>query len=185
MPYLDQLKSFEPADANERKTQDMVIRMAQAWGEDFLTRVAPTHLTACGFIVNNTLDKTLFIHHKLRNAWGWTGGHMDKDRDIIAVALKEAREETGIQKIKVVREALASLDLLEVEKHVRRGEDVEAHTHVGACVILRADENASTSINEVETYGMRWIPFDTIDQFVDAIDLKLYQKILRRLRSWT
>ena len=53
-------------------------------------------MTASGFIVNEARNKTLMVHHNIYNSWSWTGGHADGDSDLLAVALREAREETGI-----------------------------------------------------------------------------------------
>ncbi|WMM23788.1 GNAT family N-acetyltransferase [Tissierella sp. MB52-C2] len=46
--------------------------------------------------MNKSLDKVLMIHHNIRNTWAWTGGHVDGDSDFLHVAIKEAKEETGI-----------------------------------------------------------------------------------------
>lgn len=37
------------------------------------------------------------IYHKIYNSWAWTGGHSDGDNDLLHVAMKEAKEETGIK----------------------------------------------------------------------------------------
>ena len=42
------------------------------------------------------------IHHNIYNSWSWTGGHADGDKDLLYVAIKEAKEETGVKNIKAL-----------------------------------------------------------------------------------
>ena len=53
--------------------------------------------------------------------WAWTGGHSDGEADGLATALKEAREETGIQTLRVLCPQAIALDILEVKRHIKRG----------------------------------------------------------------
>ena len=54
------------------------------------------HMTASSWIVNEDYTKVLMIYHNIYNSWAWTGGHADGDEDLLHVAVKEAREETGL-----------------------------------------------------------------------------------------
>lgn len=48
----------------------------------------------------------LMVYHNIYDSWSWTGGHADGDEDVLHVAMKEAKEETGIQTLVPVKEAL-------------------------------------------------------------------------------
>jgi FimV-like protein len=60
------------------------------------------HLTGSAWIVNTTRTKALLLHHRKLNRWMQPGGHADGDLDLLAVALREAREESGLSGIEPV-----------------------------------------------------------------------------------
>src|SRR5580765_477550 len=51
--------------------------------------------TVAIFVVQNR--KVLLIHHRQLNKWLPVGGHIELDEDPEAAALREAREETGLE----------------------------------------------------------------------------------------
>ena len=72
------------------------------------------HMTSSAFNINKNRHKTLMIHHNIYNSWAWTGGHADGEEDLLKVALKEAREETGVINLRPILEDIFSLDLIPV-----------------------------------------------------------------------
>ncbi len=61
------------------------------------------------------------IYHKIYDSWAWTGGHSDGDSDLLYVAIKEAKEETGIKNVIPISENIYSLELTNVIGHEKRG----------------------------------------------------------------
>src|SRR5690606_17055408 len=55
------------------------------------------HFTGSAFVVSADGERTLLMHHRKLDRWLQPGGHADGDRDLAAVALREASEETGLQ----------------------------------------------------------------------------------------
>ena len=88
------------------KTIEMLkkyIPYAEETFGDILTRENQfCHLTASAFIINKSHSKILCIYHNIYNSWSWVGGHADGDDDMPYVAQKETREETSLEKFKVV-----------------------------------------------------------------------------------
>lgn len=35
-------------------------------------------------------------YHKIYDSWAWLGGHADGERDLLKVAVKEVKEESGV-----------------------------------------------------------------------------------------
>ena len=90
--------------------------------DNILTREnAFAHLTSSGFILNENKDKVLMIYHNLYNSWAWTGGHADGEDDLLEVAIKEAKEETGVVNIHPLSTQIMSLDILPVWGHMKKG----------------------------------------------------------------
>ena len=181
MKYIEQIKNFKASNEQEAETKDKVMELFRKHGEKVLGRDVDTHLTASGFIINKDFNKILFIHHKIRSTWAWTGGHMDGDDDIVRVAIREAKEETGINNIEALTGQVDSLDMLFVEGHLRKGEFVKDHYHIGAGVILIADETEQTVVNDDETNGLKWFDFDELDSgIVSDKDVEIYSKLIER-----
>ena len=63
-------------------------------------------------------------------------------------ALKEAREETGIQTIRPLQKELAAADILEVRRHIKRGKFVNAHLHFNLTYLCEADETEALQVCE-------------------------------------
>lgn len=115
---------------------------------------------ASAWLVNQAHDKVLMIYHNIYHSWAWTGGHADGDQDLLHVALKEAREETGITNLKPVSEGIFSLEMLTVDGHVKRGEYVSSHLHANVTYLLEADETDTLHIKPDENSGVRWFALD-------------------------
>lgn len=69
-------------------------------------------MTASSMIFNPSRDRVLLAFHKLYQSWAWTGGHADGDGDLLAVALREAQEETGIVSVRPLSPDILTLDVL-------------------------------------------------------------------------
>ena len=98
----------------------------------------------------------LMAFHKIYQSWAWTGGHADGDRDLLAVAKREAMEETGVTEIRVISEDIFSLEILTVDGHEKRGVYVPSHLHLNVTYLLEADEAEVLRIKPDENSGVRW-----------------------------
>ncbi len=67
-------------------------------------------MTSSSWIVNSRRTRVLMVYYYIYNSWSWTGGHSDGNRDLLEVALREAREETDIKHVRPVSRDINSLD---------------------------------------------------------------------------
>ena len=96
---------------NEQEQRDLPLLLAALKQPDSFTRQNETaHFTASAWVVNPARDKVLMIYHNIYNSWSWTGGHADGETDLLAVALREVAEETGLQTLRPVSRELFSDD---------------------------------------------------------------------------
>jgi 8-oxo-dGTP pyrophosphatase MutT (NUDIX family) len=138
-------------------------------------------MTSSGLILNKSLDKVLMIHHNIYNTWAWTGGHADGNNNMLEVALKEAKEETGISKVWPLTKEIISIDIIPVYGHVKNGKYVSSHLHLNISYILIADENEELILNEYETSDVGWVKTNNLDQYSNEPYLiKIYNKIISR-----
>ena len=183
--YLDELTAYQPQDGQEAADRAMMLEYARRFPETILTRENPiAHFTASGFVVNADASRVLMAHHNLYRVWAWTGGHADGEADLLSVALREAREETGVAHIRPLTPALASVDILPVWGHWKRGSYVCSHQHLNFSYLLVADEADPLRPCEGENSRVGWLPADTLTQLTNEWEMDgIYTKLLARARA--
>lgn len=65
-------------------------------------RKSQAHFTCSAWVVNPEKTQTIMVFHNIYNSWSWIGGHADGCSDLAAVALRELREETGVEHARIV-----------------------------------------------------------------------------------
>ncbi len=183
--YIADIEAFTPACAQEESDKRLSLAYIRQFEGNVLTRENEiAHVTSSGFVMNRSLTRMLMVFHNIRGNWSWTGGHADGDRDLLGVALREAREETGAEHIEPLSDAIAAVDILINYGHTRRGRYVSAHLHLNVAYILIADENDALAVKPDENSAVRWIPVEDLDgpDFADH-DRKLYGKLVERARG--
>ncbi|MGI6004396.1 MAG: NUDIX hydrolase [Christensenellales bacterium] len=184
MDYLADIKNYEAQNPQEESDRRLILQYAEVYPNLLCRENEIAHITASGFIMNPALDQVLMVHHNIMNNWAWTGGHADGDGNLLGVALREAREETGVRDIRPLSPGIASIDILTVNGHFRRGLYVSAHLHLSVGYILICGQNQRLHIKPDENTGVRWLPLSyfTSEHF-DASDVYLYNKLIRRART--
>lgn len=185
MDYIKQITEFIPANEQESQDKKVILDYIDKFQQNVLLRENEiAHITSSGFIMNESLDKVLMVHHNIRNTWAWTGGHADGDTDFLHVAIKEAKEETGIFKVRPLTKNIVSIDILPVFGHIRRNKYVNAHLHLSIAYILIAGEEETLIVNKEENSGVKWFDIAkfTID-FFDDLDVYLYNKLINRAKK--
>lgn len=180
--YIEEIAAFQPSNEQEESDQRAILWYLSQFGDEVLTRSnVIAHLTSSGFIMNPSLDRTLMVHHNILGAWAWTGGHTDGDADLLGVAVREAKEETGVQHIAPLSPKIASLDVLWVPGHVKRGAYVSVHLHLSVGYVLICGEDEAVRVKPDENTGVRW--FDVEDLKAPLV-LKDDEYLYGKLAAW-
>ncbi len=185
MDFITPINGFAPENSQETQDKKLILHYIEAFQDTILLQDNQlAHITSSGFVVNRQLDKALMVHHNQRNTWAWTGGHADGERDLLQVAIKEAKEETGVKEVTPLTGRIVSLDILPVYGHIKRGEWVSTHLHLSIAYILIADESERLIVNEEENSAVRWLPVDQFRRdFFDSHDVYLYNKLIQRAKQ--
>ena len=98
--------------------------------------------------------------------------------------MKEAKEETGLQNIRPVSDAIYSVEILTVPSHIKRGKFVNAHLHLNATYLLEADESELLCIKEDENSALAWMTLDeAIEKCTEPEMIPIYQKLNNKLKT--
>ena len=183
--YWDEIAAYRPRSEQEEADQRQMLDYIRQFPDTILTRDNPiAHFSSSGFVVNADASRVLMAHHNLYRVWAWTGGHVDGEEDFLAVALREAREETGVTHIRPLSDAIASLEILPVWGHVKRGRYVPAHLHLNVSYLLLADENDPLSVREGENTRVGWLPAAELLSYTNEWEMDgVYTKLLERARN--
>ena len=179
------IEKFEPYNEQEEVEKKIMLKYINDF-DDVLTRQNEYgHFTSSAFVLNKERTKILMIYHKIYNSWAWTGGHSDGDSDLLYVAMKEAKEETGLKNVKPISENIYSLELITVNGHEKRGKYVGSHVHLNVTYILEADENEEIHIKEDENSGVKWFPIDKILEVSSEqwVKNRVYAKIIHKMKK--
>lgn len=178
------VEAYLPQTREDKAIRDSILKYIERNGEGVLKREDPmAHMTASTVILNESGTKMLMIHHRIYDAWTWQGGHADGDDDLLRVAIKEAKEETGLSHFRPVMRRngtlLYRLDILPVKGHVKNGSYVSPHLHLNAAFVLIAKEEEECSLNEAETKGIEWVLLEDIDMKANEPDITpIYHKLI-------
>ena len=183
--YWDDIAAYVPQNEAEAGDKAMFLEYLRRFPDSLLSRDNKiAHLTASGFVVSADGAKVLMARHNLYRAWAWTGGHADGDPDLLSVALREAREETGAEHVQPLSPAIASLDILPVWGHVKRGAWVPSHQHLNVTYLLTADEKDPLRVREGENTRVGWLPAEELLAYTNEWQMDgVYTKLLARARA--
>jgi len=154
------LKRYQPWNEQEAMDRDEILRQIERCPDIFTRENRNAHMTASSWIVNPERSKVLMVYHNIYDSWSWTGGHADGETDLAAVALREAREETGICHVRLLSDEIFSLEILTVDGHEKRGKYVSSHLHLNLTYLLEAEEGDELHRKDDENSGVAWFPLD-------------------------
>ncbi len=120
------------------------------------------HFTASSWLVSRDAARTLLTHHRKLDRWLQLGGHADGDRDLPAVALREAEEESGLAGLRVEPE------IFDLDRHwIPERCDVPGHWHHDVRYVVRAGADERYTVSG-ESHDLAWRQIAAIAMEADA-----------------
>ena len=180
-----QIQKFMPFNEQEEHDKAILLKWFES-GSDILTRENEiAHLTASAWVVSPDKKSVLMAYHNIYHSWSWLGGHADGESDLLAVALREAREESGIRSARPVSEDIFSLEALTVDGHEKRGAYVSSHLHLNVTYLLEADEGEALTVKPDENSGVRWFTLEESETAPSEawFCARVYHKLNCKLRA--
>ncbi len=160
MNYVDQIENYIPYNEQEAKDKALALQYIKLFPNILDRECEIAHITASSWITNKDHTKILMVFHNIYKSWSWTGGHADKDNDLLHVAIKEAKEETGLTNITPLSNDIFSIENLCVNGHIKRGKYISSHLHINVSYLLEADEFEPLKIKIDENSCVKWFTLD-------------------------
>ena len=180
--WIDEIKNYKPKNMQEECDKEQILKAYALFVDSLLTRENPfMHFTASSMILNESHDKVLMVYHNIYKSFSWTGGHNDGDSDFLHVAKKEAMEETAIHEPKLLNEGVASIEIIPVVPHIKRGKFVSAHLHLNVSYLFESSEKENIHIKEDENSNVKWLEINKLEDYISLNDIEMlpiYKKIL-------
>ena len=181
----ENLEKYVPYNEQEEVDKEVMLSYINNF-DNVLTRENQYgHFTSSAFVLNKERTKILMAYHKIYDSWAWVGGHSDGDSDLLHVAMKEAKEETGIKNVTPISENIYSLEIITVNGHEKREKYVASHVHLNVTYLLEADENEEVHIKEDENSGVMWTPINKILESSSEpwVRDRVYAKIINKMKK--
>ena len=131
------------------------------------------HFTASAWLVDRSCTRVLLTHHRKLGIWVQLGGHADGDRDLCAVALREAEEESGLAGLRV-EPGVFDLDRHWIPEH----KGVRGHWHYDVRYVVRAGD-CEDFVVSAESHALAWRDIGAI-----AEDVGADESLRRMARRW-
>lgn len=178
-----QIEKYIPYNEQEEQDKKIILDWIKKNEDAFDRTNNVAHMTASAWVVNKDRSKVLMVYHNIYDSWSWTGGHADGEVDLLSVAIREVKEETGVTDVKAVSNDIFSLEALTVDGHMKKGKYVSSHMHYNITYLLEADSKEDIFIKEDENSGVEWFDVETVlskpteKWFVEHIYSKLIEKL--------
>ena len=168
------LESFTPPDEAQRVERDRILSFLDEHENALERACIPGHLTASALLLDASGQRGLLTLHRKLGRWLQLGGHCDGDGNLVAVALRELQEESGIEEIRIHP---APID---VDIHVIPArKDEPEHLHLDTRFVAFAPEGAQEVVSE-ESIELAWFGKDELDGLKsDASVRRLFDRTLR------
>jgi 8-oxo-dGTP pyrophosphatase MutT (NUDIX family) len=162
-PLLTLLERYASRWPDEALVVQRIEHLVRTRDDCLLRTCWPGHVTASAWILSPDRDSFLLTHHRKLGRWLQLGGHVDGEGRVHLAALREAREESGMQRFTLLSPGL-ELEPLDVDVHdiPARGSE-PAHAHHDVRFLLVAD-GGEDLVRSDESHDLRWFPLAELDQ---------------------
>ena len=182
-PLRKLLEAYSSLHPKEIECAGRIQHLVDAHTNCFDRECLPGHITASTWIVSHDYSHVLLTHHRKLGLWLQLGGHADGETNVFDVALREAREESGMHDFRVAGphggELPFDLDVHEIPPH----KDDPAHEHHDIRYLLVASRGQPLVMSS-ESTDLRWFANDDVPAVAaDESTLRMHEKALALLRT--
>ncbi|MCK5944353.1 MAG: NUDIX hydrolase [Planctomycetes bacterium] len=178
-PLLELLQRYGARWPDEHGLVARFVAFATGHDDCLVRACVPGHITSSAWILSPDGEQVLLTHHKKLGKWLQLGGHVDGEAHVERACLREAQEESGMQRFTFVPWAGADLVPLDLDVHPipARASEPE-HLHWDVRFLLQAEPSQQLVIS-AESNRLEWVPAARLEQFTgEESVLRLHRKAL-------
>jgi len=169
------LDQYQP-EVRERPDYATIRKFLTEHPNPYDRRSLPGHITGSAFLLSPDTHSVLLTHHKKLGIWLQLGGHSDGEADTLAVAHREAWEESGIAREDVIlhQHGIFALKIDEIPAYG----DMPAHLHYDIAFLFRARHD--NYVVSEESHDLQWVALTEISSInTDPFVHFMAEKFLR------
>ncbi|MDA3932453.1 MAG: NUDIX hydrolase [Tenericutes bacterium] len=184
MKYIKDIENYQPYNEQEQMDKTLILNFIKNNSDHLYRENLAAHLTSSAIVINQDKTKVLFAYHNIYDSWSWVGGHNDGDDDLLKVAIKETKEETGIEEVNPYSEDIYMIDVIYVQNHIKNGKHVPDHLHLNVTYLLIANDNQTLTVKEDENQAVAWFELDDVfNKISEPRMIPIYKKAFDKLKS--
>ena len=169
---LGDLESYTVIDEHDSVLKESTLEFVKSTPEFYKRSHLPGHVTGSAWIIDRRKRLVLLTHHAKLNRWMQLGGHVEDDADIQSAALREAREESGLNRVEFVSRKIFDIDIHEIPKTPK----APAHLHYDIRFLLDADSTEPFRISS-ESNSLVWSSLENVHLFTNELSvLRMIEK---------
>ncbi|BDB40871.1 MULTISPECIES: NUDIX hydrolase [Mycobacterium] len=155
------LSEWQAPDAGQDALRQAVLGFVLARDDACRRACEPGHITASTLVLDHRGERVLLTLHPRLRRWVQLGGHCeDEDADILAAALREAVEESGIPDLRL------NPGLVAVHVHALTCSLGVPTRHLDLQFVAHAPAGAQIAISD-ESDDLRWWPAGALPEGTD------------------
>jgi 8-oxo-dGTP pyrophosphatase MutT (NUDIX family) len=155
------LTGWQAPDPGQDSLRHAVLSFLEARPDACLRDCVPGHITASTLVLDDSGRRVLLTLHSRLARWVQLGGHCeDTDHDIVAAALREATEESGVAGLRMAP------NLVAVHVHPVTCSLGVPTRHLDLQFAACAPAGAQIAVSD-ESVDLRWWPADALPEGAD------------------
>ena len=173
---IQSINRYNPDSRDETSFKKQFLELLEqprAFFRDHL----PGHITASSWIIDRDCEYALLTHHAKLNRWLQPGGHADGQEDVLAVAQREAYEETGLTSLQVMLPEIFDLDIHLIPER----KDFPEHYHYDVRFLFQANKEELFTISD-ESRDLAWVANNEVPRKTgnNVSILRMAQKVMNQ-----
>ena len=181
MNLRETIEAYQPYNEQEERDRQQMLYLLDHEKDLLLRKNTSAHFSASAWVVSHDREHVLLCWHNIYRSWSWLGGHADGEEDLLSVAVREVREESGLVHVVPVVPNVFSLETLTVDGHIKNGAYVSSHLHLNLTYLLEADMKDPVHGKPDENSGVRW--FTTEEALAACSEPWMVERVYRKLVS--
>jgi 8-oxo-dGTP pyrophosphatase MutT (NUDIX family) len=157
---IEILTDWQAPDPAQDSLRHAVLAFVHGRPDSCRRECVAGHVTASALVLDDSGAQVLLTLHPRLGRWVQLGGHCEDDDDIVAAALREAIEESGIADLRIVPELVA------VHVHPVTCSLGVPTRHLDLQFVAHAPAGAQIAVSD-ESVDLRWWPADALPSGTD------------------